>query len=66
MIYRLFLKNMKHYPSKNRFELLNTIQEEFHENKKLVDAEKIKTETTKAQMGLRHMYYYIAKNKEML
>ena len=57
---------MKHYPSKNRFELLNTIQEEFHENKKLVDAEKIKTETTKAQMGLRHMYYYIAKNKEML
>lgn len=30
MIYRLFLKNMKYYPSKNRFELLTTIQEEFH------------------------------------
>lgn len=29
-IYRLFLKNMKYYPSKNRFELLTTIQEEFH------------------------------------
>jgi len=26
-IYRLFLKNMKLYPSKNRFDLLSTIQE---------------------------------------
>jgi hypothetical protein len=26
-IYRLFLKNMKFYPSKNRFDLLSTIQE---------------------------------------
>jgi len=26
MIYRLFLKNMKFYPSKNRFELLVAIQ----------------------------------------
>lgn len=38
-IYRLFLKNMKSYPSKNRFELLTSIQEEFHENKKLTDHE---------------------------
>lgn len=41
-IYRLFLKNMKYYPSKNRFELLTTIQEEFHENKTLADKDKIK------------------------
>lgn len=41
-IYRLFLKNMKSYPSKNRFELLTSIQEEFHENKKLTDHEQIK------------------------
>ena len=33
MVYRLFLKNMKHYPSKNRLELLHTIQDEFHQNK---------------------------------
>lgn len=26
LIYRLFLKNMKLYPSKNRFELLTAIQ----------------------------------------
>jgi hypothetical protein len=36
-IYRLFLKNMKYYPSKNRFELLTSIQEEFHDNKKMTD-----------------------------
>jgi hypothetical protein len=42
LIYRLFLKNMKYYPSKNRFELLTTIQEEFHENKALTNPEKIK------------------------
>ena len=66
MVYRLFLKNMKHYPSKNRFELLHTIQDEFHEHKQLTDGQKIKTERTKAQMGLRHVFYYIAKNKEML
>ena len=66
MIYRLFLKNMKLYPSRNRFELLTTIQEEFHEHKLLKDSAKAQAERTKAQMGLRHMYYYIAKNEEML
>ncbi len=65
-IYRLFLKNMKYYPSKNRFELLTSIQEEFHDNKKMTDEQKIKKERIKAEMGLRHMYYYIHKNSELM
>ena len=47
-IYRQFLKNMKHYPSKNRFELLTAIQEEFHEKRGLTDKDQISKERTKA------------------
>ena len=66
MIYRLFLKNMKNYPSKNRFELLAAIQDEFQAHKTLTDAESIQKERTKAEMGLRHIYYYIHKNRQMV
>jgi hypothetical protein len=66
MIYRHFLKNMKNYPSKNRFELLNAIQEEFHEKRTMADAEEIRKERIKAEMGLRHVYYYIHKNKDLV
>jgi hypothetical protein len=66
MIYRHFLKNMKAYPSKNRFELLTAIQEEFHEKKGMTDGEQIRKERIKAEMGLRHVLYYIHKNKELL
>lgn len=66
MIYRHFLKNMKNYPSKNRFELLTAIQEEFHSKRGLKDAEEIKKERIKAEMGLRHVYYYIHKNSELM
>jgi hypothetical protein len=48
MIYRLLLKNMKFYPSKNRFDLLTTIQEEFHEKKNLKDEKQLKEEKIKA------------------
>lgn len=66
MIYRHFLKNMRHYPSKNRFELLTAIQEEFHEKRGLTDPEQIRKERVKAEMGLRHVLYYIDKNKELI
>jgi hypothetical protein len=66
LIYRLFLKNMKLYPSKNRFELLTAIQEEFHTNLKLTDPKKINEERIKAEMGLRHVFYYIEKNKDLM
>lgn len=66
MIYRHFLKNMKNYPSKNRYELLTAIQEEFHAKQDLKDPEEIKKERIKAEMGLRHVYYYIHKNSELM
>ena len=66
LIYRLFLKEMRRYPSKNRFELLTAIQEEFHTNRSLTDGEVISKERVKAEMGLRHVYYYIHKNEEMV
>ena len=47
-IYRQFLKNMKHYPSKNRFELLTAIQEEFHDKRGITDADQIGKERIKA------------------
>lgn len=64
-IYRMLLKNMKHYPSKNRFGILNAIQEEFHDHKSLPPNE-IPKMRKKAEMGLRHVMYYIEKNKDLM
>ena len=57
---------MKFYPSKNRFDLLSTIQEEVHENRGLSEGEAIRKERLKAEMGLRHVFYYMHKNREMV
>jgi len=39
VIYRLILKNMKFYPSKNRLEILDAVIEEFRDNKNIKGAE---------------------------
>jgi hypothetical protein len=64
-IYHQLLKNMKLYPSVNRHNILLAIQEEFHENKN-VTGERQKKERKKAEMGLRHVLYYIEKNQDLL
>eukprot|EP01017_Pseudomicrothorax_dubius_P045627 TRINITY_DN7910_c0_g1_i4.p1 TRINITY_DN7910_c0_g1~~TRINITY_DN7910_c0_g1_i4.p1 ORF type:complete len:112 (-),score=22.24 TRINITY_DN7910_c0_g1_i4:151-486(-) len=64
-LYRLLLKNMKYYPSKNRHEILIAVKEEFHENKNLKDEKKIATEIKKARIGLNHVLYYRSKMDEL-
>lgn len=43
-MYRLFMKNMIFYPSKNRFQILMAIKEEFRDNIKITDEKKMKVE----------------------
>ena len=64
-VYRMLLKNMKSYPSKNRFGILEAVQEEFRENRRVPEAEAVKLRK-KAQMGFRHVMYYIEKNKDLM
>lgn len=40
-LYRTLLKSMRAYPSKNRFQLIVAMQEEFRQNKTLTDQKKI-------------------------
>lgn len=73
-IYRLLLKNMKYYPSKNRFGIMMAIKEgnsiyikkklEFHQSKDITDEKSIKVERKKAWMGLAHVLYYKEKVNE--
>ncbi|EAS01473.1 complex 1 protein, LYR family protein (macronuclear) [Tetrahymena thermophila SB210] len=65
-IYRLLLKNMKYYPSKNRFQIMMAIREEFRENKQLTDEKKIKIERKKARIGLAHVLMYKDKGQEFV
>jgi len=52
-MYRLFLKNMRYYPSKNRFEVLLAVKEEFHDHKAITDERQIRIEKYKP-----HFYYF--------
>ncbi|KAL4461041.1 hypothetical protein ABPG74_016513 [Tetrahymena malaccensis] len=65
-MYRLLLKNMKYYPSKNRFQIMMAVREEFRENKALTDEKKIKIERKKARIGLAHVLMYKDKGKEFV
>ncbi|KAL4506966.1 hypothetical protein ABPG72_001387 [Tetrahymena utriculariae] len=65
-MYRLLLKNMKYYPSKNRFQIMMAVREEFRENKSLTDEKKIKIEKKKARIGLAHVLMYKDKGKEFV
>ena len=64
-IYRMLIKNFQFYPSKNRFQIMLAIKEDFKENKNLTDKKKIFIEDKKARMGLAHLFLYKAKNKEL-
>ena len=72
-VYRQILKNIKYYPSKNRFQLILATKEgsslifyfklipkfiEFRKSKELKDERQIFLERKKAWMGLAHVLYY--------
>lgn len=62
-MYRMLLKNLKLYPSTNRFDIMIAMQDEFHNSRKITDPEQARKSRTKAEMGLRHVLYYIEKNE---
>jgi len=64
-IYRLLLKNIKHYPSKNQFGIMLAIKEEFRDHRNLTDEREIKIERKKAWMGVAHLQLYREKAAEM-
>ena len=65
-VYRLMIKDFRFYPSKNKFQIMMAMKEEFRDNQKLTDAKKIFLEQKKARMGLAHLQLYKVKNKEMI
>lgn len=64
MTYRRLLKGLRKYPSKNRYELLLAMQDEFRENQKLTDPIKMENERKKAIVGAQHVDYYVQKSQE--
>jgi hypothetical protein len=64
-LYRHLLKKMKLYPSRNRYPLILSMQEEFRSNRTLTDPKKINIEIRKAKTGAQHVDYYVAKSKEL-
>ncbi|CAD8161800.1 unnamed protein product [Paramecium octaurelia] len=64
-LYRMLIKNVQYYPSKNRFKIMLAIKESFRDNRLLNDPKRITQEIKIAQMGLRNLEMYRIKNKEM-
>ncbi|CAK78492.1 unnamed protein product (macronuclear) [Paramecium tetraurelia] len=75
-LYRMLIKNVQYYPSKNRFKIMLAIKESysinfykhflrFRDNRLLNDTKRITQEIKIAQMGLRNLEMYRIKNKEM-
>ena len=65
-IYRLLIKNVRSYPSVNRFDIYKEIKETFRTNRNLEHAESIKREKKKAIMGVAHMMMYNDKSQELI
>ena len=57
-IYRMLLKNLKLYPSINRYSIMVAVQDEYRESLSASPEQVVKMRK-KAQMGLRHVLYYI-------
>ncbi|CAD8082650.1 unnamed protein product [Paramecium primaurelia] len=64
-LYRMLIKNVQYYPSKNRFKIMLAIKESFRDNRQLNDPKRITQEIKIAQMGLRNLEMYRIKNNEM-
>ncbi|CAD8094944.1 unnamed protein product [Paramecium sonneborni] len=64
-LYRMLIKNVQYYPSKNKFKIMLAIKESFREHRSLNDSKKIIQEIKIAQMGLRNLEMYRIKNQEM-
>ena len=64
-LYRMLIKNMKYYPSKNRFNLLVATKEEFRDSRNLKDEKLIKVEIKKARLGVAHVILYKEKMEEL-
>lgn len=65
-LYRELFKNMKFYPSKNRFNILLALREEFRDHANLKDPKKIEIELKKARIGLSHLDLYKKKSVEFV
>jgi hypothetical protein len=65
-LYRELFKNMRFYPSKNRFNILLALREEFRDNANLTDPKKIVIELKKARIGLSHLDLYKKKSIEFV
>ena len=61
-LYRVLLKNIKHYPSINALDILKETKSLFHLNKKLKDPKEITKEKKKAIMGIQHVLMYNEQN----
>jgi len=64
-LYRLLLKNVKHYPSKNRFGIMMAIKEEFRDKRNISEEREIFVERKKAWMGVAHLQLYKEKAAEL-
>lgn len=64
-LYRRLLKTMKFYPSRNRYQLILAMQEEFRDHRTLTDPKRIKHEINKAATGAHHVDYYVLKSREL-
>lgn len=65
-LYRLLVKNLRFYPSKNRFQVLLAVKEEFRDHVDLPkDSRECKQERKKAEVGLAHVMLYKSKADEM-
>jgi Complex 1 protein (LYR family) len=60
-LYRAILKNGRHYPSRNRNEIINEARELFREHKVLTDQDKIRKELENARVGLNELLMYAPK-----
>jgi hypothetical protein len=64
-LYRYLLKSMKLYPSRNKYQLILAMQDEFRTNKTLTDPKMISEEIRKAVIGAQHVGYYVKKSREL-
>ena len=57
-LYRMLMKNIKYYPSKNRFEIMLEIKHEFRRHISLKEPKLLSIELKKARIGVAHILMY--------